>query len=81
MYVSRRLSFLTSCVFVFQERRAKLYVCEDCGHTTIEPGQHFMHLKSYHPQSPVLLRFYDKRQFKFHETEQISASSPSPAVC
>ncbi|KAL4230810.1 zinc finger protein [Mactra antiquata] len=65
----------------YKERRAKLYVCEDCGHTTIEPGQHFVHLKSYHPQSPVLLRFYDKRQFKFHETEQSSASSSQAAVC
>ncbi|XP_052792176.1 zinc finger protein 768-like [Mya arenaria] len=53
--------------FGYKERRAKLYVCEDCGHTTTEPGQHFLHLKTLHPQSPVLLRFYDKRQFKFAE--------------
>ena len=52
----------------FQERRNKLYVCEDCGHTTQEPGQHYIHLKNFHPQSPVLLRFYDKRQFKFDES-------------
>ncbi|XP_045203335.2 early growth response protein 1-B-like [Mercenaria mercenaria] len=56
--------------FGYKERRAKLYVCEDCGHTTTEPGQHFIHLKSYHPQSPVLLRFYDKRQFKFSDIDQ-----------
>ena len=49
---------------MLQERRAKLYVCEDCGHTTTQPGQHLLHLKNYHPQSPVLLMFYDKRQFK-----------------
>ncbi|XP_060603191.1 uncharacterized protein LOC132756197 [Ruditapes philippinarum] len=55
--------------FEFKERRAKLYVCEDCGHTTTEPGEHFMHLKNFHPQNPILLRFYDKRQFKFSGTE------------
>ncbi|XP_078324085.1 uncharacterized protein LOC111123115 isoform X2 [Crassostrea virginica] len=53
--------------FAYKERRNKLYVCEDCGHTTSDPGQHFVHLKHYHPQNPVLLKFYDKRQFKFSE--------------
>lgn len=53
--------------FAYKERRDKMYVCEDCGHTTLEPGEHYVHLKNFHPQSPILLRFYDKRQFKFVE--------------
>lgn len=60
--------------FAYKERRAKMYVCEDCGYTTTEPGQHFLHLKTYHPQSPVLLRFYDKRQFKFNAESQQARS-------
>lgn len=64
-------NFKKSLIYIFQERRTKLYVCEDCGHTTTEPGDHFMHLKSFHPQNPVLLRFYDKRQFKFSENESL----------
>jgi len=56
--------------FAYKERRRKLYVCEDCGHTTSDPGVHYLHLKNFHPQSPVLLKFYDKRQFKFAEEEE-----------
>lgn len=58
--------------YAYKERRNKLYVCEDCGHTTSDPGQHFIHLKHFHPQNPVLLKFYDKRQFKFSESSNDS---------
>ena len=44
---------------------SKMYVCEDCGHTTSEPELHYLHLKENHPYSPALLKFYDKRHFKF----------------
>ncbi|KAL3881027.1 hypothetical protein ACJMK2_033227 [Sinanodonta woodiana] len=54
--------------FQYKERRTKLYVCEDCGHSTKEPGLHYIHLKNYHPHSPLLTKFYDKRQFKFSDT-------------
>jgi len=50
----------------YKERRNKVYVCEECGNTTIEPEQHYYHLKDNHPNSPALLKFYDKRHFKFH---------------
>ena len=49
--------------FVFQ-----MYVCEDCGHTTKEPEMHYLHLKEKHPYSPALLKFYDKRHFKFNNS-------------
>ncbi|XP_036145312.1 transcriptional regulator ovo isoform X2 [Monomorium pharaonis] len=51
--------------YAYKERRAKMYVCEECGHTTHEPEVHYIHLKDQHPYSPALLKFYDKRHFKF----------------
>ncbi|XP_075213002.1 uncharacterized protein LOC142319518 isoform X2 [Lycorma delicatula] len=51
--------------YAYKERRTKMYVCEECGHTTNEPEVHYMHLKENHPYSPALLKFYDKRHFKF----------------
>ncbi|XP_063240580.1 transcriptional regulator ovo [Bacillus rossius redtenbacheri] len=51
--------------YAYKERRTKMYVCEECGHTTNEPEVHYLHLKDNHPYSPALLKFYDKRHFKF----------------
>ncbi|XP_017779268.1 PREDICTED: protein ovo isoform X2 [Nicrophorus vespilloides] len=51
--------------YAYKERRTKVYVCEECGHTTSEPEVHYIHLKEKHPYSPALLKFYDKRHFKF----------------
>lgn len=51
--------------YAYKERRSKMYVCEECGHTTGEPESHYVHLKEFHPYSPALLKFYDKRHFKF----------------
>uniref|UniRef100_T1IY30 C2H2-type domain-containing protein n=1 Tax=Strigamia maritima TaxID=126957 RepID=T1IY30_STRMM len=51
--------------YAYKERRAKMYVCEECGHTTSEPEIHYLHLKQRHPYSPALLKFHDKRHFKF----------------
>lgn len=52
----------------YKQRRSKVYVCEDCGHTTKEPEVHYVHLKEQHPYSPALLKFYDKRHFKFNNS-------------
>ncbi|XP_057336006.1 transcriptional regulator ovo-like isoform X1 [Microplitis mediator] len=54
--------------YAYKERRTKVYVCEECGHTTQEPEVHYIHLKDKHPYSPALLKFYDKRHFKFTNT-------------
>jgi len=54
--------------YEYKQRRSKMYVCEDCGHTTKEPEMHYLHLKEKHPYSPALLKFYDKRHFKFNNT-------------
>lgn len=50
--------------FRYKERRAKLYVCEDCGNTTEVPEDHLEHLKKFHPNSPALKRSYDRRIIK-----------------
>jgi len=47
----------------------QMYVCEECGHTTCEPEVHYLHLKNNHPFSPALLKFYDKRHFKFTNSQ------------
>ena len=46
-----------------------MYVCEDCGHTTNDPETHYLHLKDKHPHSPALMKCYDKRQFKFGDSD------------
>ncbi|UYV64103.1 OVOL1 [Cordylochernes scorpioides] len=53
--------------YAYKERRSKVYVCEECGHTTGAPEQHYLHLQANHPYSPALHKFYDKRHFKFRE--------------
>ncbi|XP_073832094.1 transcriptional regulator ovo isoform X8 [Musca autumnalis] len=55
--------------YAYKERRTKMYVCEECGHTTCEPEVHYIHLKENHPYSPALLKFYDKRHFKFNNSQ------------
>ncbi|KAG5895569.1 hypothetical protein JTB14_002333 [Gonioctena quinquepunctata] len=39
--------------YAYKERRTKVYVCEECGHTTNEPEVHYLHLKEKHPYSPL----------------------------
>lgn len=53
----------------YKERRNKMYVCEECGCTTNQPEEHYMHLKCHHPYSPALSKFYDRRHFKFNNNE------------
>ncbi|CAG9091172.1 unnamed protein product [Plutella xylostella] len=67
--------------YAYKERRTKVYVCEECGHTTSEPEEHYMHLKKQHPYSPALLKFYDKRHFKFNNAtfaNQLLGQLPMP---
>uniref|UniRef100_A0A182N053 C2H2-type domain-containing protein n=1 Tax=Anopheles dirus TaxID=7168 RepID=A0A182N053_9DIPT len=67
--------------YAYKERRTKMYVCEECGHTTNEPEVHYMHLKEKHPYSPALLKFYDKRHFKFNNAafaNNLLGSLPMP---
>ncbi|XP_015794133.1 myoneurin [Tetranychus urticae] len=54
--------------YAYRERRTKLYVCEACGNTANKAESHYLHLKQNHPDSPALAKFYDKRFFKFNDT-------------
>jgi len=58
--------------YAYKERRAKMYVCEECGNTTNQPDNHFNHLKTQHPYSLALSKFNDKRHFKFNEQDASS---------
>ena len=60
--------------YAHKQRRDKVYVCEECGHTTGRPELHYSHLKQQHPSSPALLRAHDKRYFKF------AAPPPPPTL-
>lgn len=60
--------------YTYKERRTKVYVCEECGHTTSQPEIHYLHLKDKHPYSPALLKFYDKRHFKFTSSTYIGCT-------
>ncbi|CAF1032040.1 unnamed protein product [Didymodactylos carnosus] len=66
----------------YKTRRNKLYVCEDCGETSENPNKHYDHIREYHPYSPLIHRFYDKRQFKFENNSSTcsSTSSGKPAI-
>ncbi|XP_041358299.1 zinc finger protein 768-like [Gigantopelta aegis] len=54
--------------FAFNERRGKVYVCEDCGHSSNDPEVHYLHLRTTHPNNPAIMKCHDRRQFKFVET-------------
>ncbi|KAL4230811.1 nucleic acid binding [Mactra antiquata] len=61
----------------YKERRGKVYVCEDCGHVTSDPEDHFVHIKDSHPFNPTILRCFDKRHFKFDSERAISMKTTS----
>ena len=63
--------------FKYKERRAKLYVCEDCGITTEDPEEHLSHLQQFHPNSPALKRSYDRRIIKIPSGKDANHSSNS----
>lgn len=63
--------------FGYKIRRNKLYVCEDCGHTSTDPSHYFEHIKAFHPYSPLIHRYFDKRQFKFDSNSSLSIKSAS----
>lgn len=63
--------------FKYKERRAKLYVCEDCGITTEDPEEHLSHLQKFHPNSPALKRSYDRRIIKIPNSKDVNQNSNS----
>ncbi|XP_032871060.1 putative transcription factor Ovo-like 1 isoform X1 [Amblyraja radiata] len=39
--------------YAYKERRAKLYVCEDCGFTAESQEGHYVHVRETHPESAL----------------------------
>ncbi|XP_072907651.1 transcription factor Ovo-like 2 isoform X1 [Hemitrygon akajei] len=40
--------------YSYKERRAKLYVCEECGFTAINQEDLYLHMRQNHPENPML---------------------------
>ncbi|XP_028405619.1 zinc finger protein Gfi-1b-like [Dendronephthya gigantea] len=55
----------------FRERRAKLYVCEDCGETFQESGDYMKHLQEKHPDSAAKTRFKRSLQAKLSKARRV----------
>ncbi|CAF2645967.1 unnamed protein product [Rotaria sp. Silwood2] len=66
--------------FGYKTRRNKLYVCEDCGHTSTDPTEHYEHIKILHPYSTLVHRQYDRRQFKFDSNSSSTSSSHNNTI-
>ncbi|KAL8184145.1 UNVERIFIED_CONTAM: putative transcription factor Ovo-like 1 [Gekko kuhli] len=54
--------------YAYKERRAKLYVCEDCGATADSQEGHMRHLQERHPDSPLLRKASRKSSALLHST-------------
>ncbi|KAL5012586.1 hypothetical protein ScPMuIL_011137 [Solemya velum] len=65
-----------SFAYAYKERRSKMYVCEDCGHSTPDAEMHFTHLKENHPHCTALSKPHDKRQFKFPDEKPLNVLKP-----
>ena len=55
----------------FRERRAKLFVCEDCGETFQDSGDYMKHLQDKHPESATKTRFKRSYSSKITKVRQI----------
>ncbi|XP_061164384.1 histone-lysine N-methyltransferase MECOM-like [Saccostrea echinata] len=62
--------------FAYKQRRNKIYVCEECGHSTPDASNHFVHLRENHPNNPALSKYHDRRQFKFSMENQQNIQLP-----
>ncbi|XP_030193566.1 putative transcription factor Ovo-like 1a [Gadus morhua] len=56
--------------YAYKERRNKLYVCEECGHTAGTQDQLLLHLQSLHPDSPCLRHKGARRGGRGQEGEE-----------
>uniref|UniRef100_K7F4Q5 Ovo like transcriptional repressor 1 n=1 Tax=Pelodiscus sinensis TaxID=13735 RepID=K7F4Q5_PELSI len=52
--------------YAYKERRAKLYVCEECGCTADSQESHLLHLREQHPNSPLLRKASRKTAASLH---------------
>ena len=59
----------------YKQRRSKIFVCEECGHTTKEADKHYDHIKLAHPDSNEIRKYQDKVQLKKLVAEDTSPST------
>uniref|UniRef100_UPI003AAD3B88 putative transcription factor Ovo-like 1a n=1 Tax=Centroberyx gerrardi TaxID=166262 RepID=UPI003AAD3B88 len=64
--------------YAYKERRNKLYVCEECGHTAGTQDELLLHLHSLHPNSPFLKGKATRRGGGRGEREEESGGGSTP---
>lgn len=67
--------------YAYKERRAKLYVCEDCGSTADSQEGHLRHLQERHPDSPLLRKASRKAATALHGIMGASSILQSSGPC
>ncbi|KAG7231646.1 hypothetical protein INR49_010774, partial [Caranx melampygus] len=66
--------------YAYKERRNKLYVCEECGHTAGAQDELLIHLHSYHPNSALLRGRRRGEQEERGEVWEPTATTPPPGL-
>ncbi|XP_066466447.1 putative transcription factor Ovo-like 1 [Tiliqua scincoides] len=66
--------------YAYKERRAKLYVCEDCGSTADSQEGHLRHLQERHPDSPLLRKASRKASAMLHGTASPTLLQDTPCL-
>ncbi|XP_066466472.1 putative transcription factor Ovo-like 1, partial [Tiliqua scincoides] len=66
--------------YAYKERRAKLYVCEDCGSTADSQEGHLRHLQERHPDSPLLRKASRKASAVLHGTASPTLLQDTPCL-
>ncbi|KAJ8281876.1 hypothetical protein COCON_G00043950 [Conger conger] len=66
--------------YAYKERRSKLYVCEECGHTASTQETLLLHLHTLHPHS-ALLRGKGRKLTAGTDRESLSSGSPLSQHC
>lgn len=62
--------------YAYKERRNKLYVCEECGHTAGTQDELLIHLQSLHPDSLLLKGKAARRGGGGRDGESVGGSTP-----
>ncbi|XP_070551666.1 zinc finger protein 362-like isoform X2 [Ptychodera flava] len=50
--------------YAYKQRRSKIFVCEECGNTAVNPDEHYGHIKENHPDSNELRKYQDRMQLQ-----------------
>ncbi|XP_078518471.1 putative transcription factor Ovo-like 1 [Lissotriton helveticus] len=47
--------------YAYRERRSKIFVCEECGFTSSNGDDYYLHVRELHPNSPMLRKYFRKQ--------------------